>query len=80
MHNFLYSSNGQFEWKVVEKLKKRLNIGCEETVKFKYIGVGIRQEKDKVVMSQQHYSRSIYYRDEEVHSRMNMNRRRTIFI
>ena len=41
---------------VMRRLKERLEVGCEEKVSFKYIGVGIRQEKRKVVMSQRHYS------------------------
>ena len=47
-------SNGRrmnFEGEVVSELKEKLEVGCGEKVHFKYIGVGIRQERDKVAMS-----------------------------
>ena len=34
-------------------------MGCVEKLSFKYIGVGVRQERKKVVMSQRNYFRSI---------------------
>ena len=36
---------------------KRLEVGCEDKISFKYIGVSITQEGEKVMMS--HYSRRI---------------------
>ena len=35
---------------VVKRLKERLEVGCEK-ISFKYIGVKIRQEKKKVMMT-----------------------------
>ena len=39
---FFYGGREDFERDVVESLKKRLEVGCEEKVNFKYIGVNIR--------------------------------------
>ena len=49
----------EFEEEVMRGLKKRLEVGSEEMLEFKYIAVEIRQEKDKVVMNQQKYSMGI---------------------
>ena len=46
--NFFYGADGDFERDVVE----RLEVGCEEKVSFKYIGVSIRQGGERVMMSQ----------------------------
>ena len=56
--NVFYGGVKDFEVNVVRRLKET-GSGCKEKASFKYIGVGIRQEKRKVVMSQRHYSRSI---------------------
>ena len=40
--NFFYGRDSDFE---------RLEVGCKEKVNFKYIKIGIRQEKEGVIMS-----------------------------
>ena len=49
--NVFYGGVEDFEVNVVRRLKET-GSGCKEKASFKYIGVGIRQEKMKVVMSQ----------------------------
>ena len=44
---------------MIEKLKEKLEVGCEEKVNFKYIGVRVNQERDRVMLSQEHYSRGV---------------------
>ena len=59
VNGFIYRGNKEFEEEVVGRLKERLKEGSEEVGDFKYIGVEIRQEKDKIVMSQRKYSMSM---------------------
>ena len=49
----------ELERQVVDKLKVKLEVGSEETGKFKYISVEILQERDQVVISHRHYSGSM---------------------
>ena len=43
----------------MERLKERLEVGCEEKVSFKYIGISIGQGGERVMMSQRYYSKGI---------------------
>ena len=49
---FFYGGDVGFERDVVERLRERLEVGCEKKVSFKYIGVSIRQRGERVMMSQ----------------------------
>ena len=57
--DFFYGGNELFTRSVIGKLKERLEVGCEEEVNFKYIGVRVNQERDRVVLSQEHYSAGV---------------------
>ena len=56
---FFYREKMEFEREVVDKLKKTLEVGSEEIRKLKYLIVEIHLERDRVVMSQRHYSGSM---------------------
>ena len=53
VNGFIYRGNKEFEEEVVGRLKERLKEGSEEVGDFKYIGVEIRQEKDKIVIGKE---------------------------
>lgn len=53
--DFIYGGSREFETNVIEKIKNKLQIGSEEKQEFKYIGVNIKQEKDKIYLHQNTY-------------------------
>ena len=44
--DFFYEGNEEFTRRVIEKLKEKLEVGCEEKVNFKYIGIRVNQERE----------------------------------
>ena len=57
--DFFFGGTEKFHKEIIGELKKRLEVGSQETESFRYIGVELRQEKGGVLMEQRRYIEGI---------------------
>ena len=55
----LIVSNEKMKDAVVNKMKERFTFGSQETLPFRYVGLNIEKEKEKVIINQDHFVESI---------------------
>ena len=55
VHDFLWAGVADFENGIVDNLRMTFKIGKEETERFKYIGLGINQCEDDIIIDQESY-------------------------
>ena len=54
--DFLWAGSEAFEGTVVVKLRKLFNVGKEECEAFKYIGLGLSQDEERIILCQKDYT------------------------
>ena len=53
--DFLWTGTKQFERTVIVKIRQMFNVGKEASDSFKYLGLGLSQEDDQIILSQKDY-------------------------
>ena len=57
--DFLWAGSEMFENSIISQLKGIFKISKEDTKAFRYLGIDLKQENDKIVISQKEYTSSI---------------------
>ena len=53
--NFMWSGCKEFEERVVTKLREIFQVGKEESISFKFLGLELKSDKEKIFLSQNQY-------------------------
>ncbi len=57
--DFIWAGNEGFEGSVVNQIRKLLNVGNEESVSFKYVGLNLKSSSSYITLDQKQYINSI---------------------
>ena len=58
--DFMWSGCKEFEERVVMKLREIFQVGKEESISFKFLGLGLKSDKGKMFLSQNQYITDTY--------------------
>lgn len=57
--DFIWSGSDNFEQNFIERIRKKLNVGREEIDTFKYVGLNLTSDENKITLDQHHYIKSL---------------------
>ena len=48
--DFIWGGTEQFEAQVIQKMRAKLNVGKEESIAFRYIGIELQHQNDSILL------------------------------